>query len=73
MISGTYDNKKPISDNALKNGCRFVCGGNKMEQPQNSANGFWLKPIVVSDVKPEMRVVKENVFGHVLSIITFNL
>ncbi len=37
-------------------------------KPQTT-NGFFLGPTVIDEVKPEMRVAKEEIFGPVLSVI----
>jgi malonate-semialdehyde dehydrogenase (acetylating)/methylmalonate-semialdehyde dehydrogenase len=35
-------------------------------------NGFFLRPSVIDQVKPEMRVAKEEIFGPVLSVVRVN-
>ena len=71
ITKSQYQTALEYMEGAKENGCRLVCGGSKMEQPQNLANGFWLEPTVVTDVKPEMKIAKEEIFGPVLSIISF--
>jgi len=71
ITKAQYQTALEYMEFALKEGCRLVCGGAKMEQPQNLADGLWLEPTVLTDVKPEMAVAKEEIFGPVLSIITF--
>ncbi len=45
-------------------GAKVLCGGNR--QP---GKGFFLEPTVVTNTTPEMRVVKEEVFGPIAPII----
>lgn len=52
-------------------GCRVVCGGGRLEMPGLLAGGFWLQPTILSDVRPGMKVHDEEIFGPVLSVLTF--
>jgi acyl-CoA reductase-like NAD-dependent aldehyde dehydrogenase len=35
------------------------------------AGGLWIQPTILTDVKPGMRVHDEEIFGPVLSVVTF--
>jgi acyl-CoA reductase-like NAD-dependent aldehyde dehydrogenase len=52
-------------------GCRFLAGGKKLEFPGSLAEGFWIEPTILTDVKADMRVATEEIFGPVLSMISF--
>ncbi len=47
-------------------GARLVTGGRKMNIP-----GAFLEPTVLADVTPDMTIAQEEVFGPVLSVMTF--
>ncbi|VAW12406.1 Aldehyde dehydrogenase [hydrothermal vent metagenome] len=55
---------------ASDEGCRVISGGGKMNLP-DLTGGFWIEPTILSDVKADMRVATEEIFGPVLSIISF--
>jgi betaine-aldehyde dehydrogenase len=48
-------------------GARLVCGGSRVAGP-----GFFLRPAVFADAKPGMRIVDEEIFGPVASVIAFD-
>ena len=56
---------------ATDDGCNILSGGKKMEMTNSLAEGFWIEPTVVSNVKADMRVATEEIFGPILSIISF--
>lgn len=51
--------------------CEVIYGGGKVDMPEPYENGFWVMPTILSGVRPEMREAKEEIFGPVLSEITF--
>jgi succinate-semialdehyde dehydrogenase/glutarate-semialdehyde dehydrogenase len=53
---------------ALANGAELVCGG---QMPPAAQKGFFYPPTILRDVRPEMRVAREEVFGPVASLIEF--
>lgn len=52
-----------------KEGAKLLCGGEPATTGELS-KGFFFKPTVFGDVKPNMRIAQEEIFGPVLSIIT---
>jgi len=48
-------------------GARLVCGGERIAGP-----GFFLRPAVFADARPGMRIVDEEIFGPVASVIPFD-
>lgn len=54
----------------LEEGARLVAGGRIPEGPQFS-RGFYVEPTVFADVKPQMRIFQEEVFGPFTSITPF--
>ena len=51
-------------------GARLVCGG-KRPEGKEFANGHFVEPTIFDDVKPTMRIAREEIFGPVLSVIPF--
>ena len=54
-----------------EDGARLLSGG---ARPSGSefARGYWVRPTVFVDVKPDMRIAKEEIFGPVLSVLRWN-
>jgi betaine-aldehyde dehydrogenase len=56
---------------AIDDGARVVAGGRRPTEPHLQA-GFYYRPTVLADVTPGMRIVREEVFGPVLTIERFS-
>ena len=54
-----------------KEGAKLVCGGGRPKGAEFS-NGNFVEPTIFDDVKPSMRVAREEIFGPVLSVIPFD-
>jgi betaine-aldehyde dehydrogenase len=54
-----------------KEGARLVVGG---DQPKGDkyAEGYYVNPTIFTDVKPEMRIVQEEIFGPVVVVQKFS-
>lgn len=57
-----------ILDRAKAAGAKFACGG----KASADLDGFFIEPTIVDDVSEEMEVVKDEIFGPVLSVVTFD-
>jgi len=55
-------------EDAKAKGAKVMAGGNSLEQ---KLGGAFFEPTVLTDISPEMRVWKEEVFGPVLPIVKF--
>jgi betaine-aldehyde dehydrogenase len=55
---------------ALAEGARLAAGGRRPEEPE-LAGGFFYRPTVFADCTRQMRVVREEVFGPVLTVERF--
>jgi len=55
---------------ALEQGARLVAGGHRPAEPDLQA-GFFYRPTVLTDVRRDMRVIREEVFGPVLTVERF--
>jgi aldehyde dehydrogenase (NAD+) len=51
-------------------GARLVTGGE--EPPEGLAQGYFVRPTVFSDVRSDMTIAQEEIFGPVLSIIPYD-
>ena len=56
------------ADQALSDGARLLTGGTRIRE---ETGGFYMAPTVFDDVKPDMALAKEEVFGPVLGILSF--
>lgn len=54
-------------DQAERDGATILLDGRKKQGPNQG--GYWLGPTIIDNVKPEMSVAREEIFGPVLSII----
>ena len=61
-----YDHILGFLRSAAEEGATIAYGG-----VDNDLGGLFVKPTVITDVTPSMRVVREEVFGPVLTVMTF--
>lgn len=54
-----------------EDGARLVCGGVRPPDPE-LARGLFIEPAVFADVRPEMRIAREEIFGPVLSVFRWS-
>jgi len=52
-------------------GAKLACGGNRLTKGGH-ANGYFIEPTVFTDVKPNMRIAQEEIFGPVTAVIPTN-
>ena len=55
----------------VQEGAKLVCGGGRPKGAE-FAKGNFVEPTIFDDVKPNMRIAKEEIFGPVLSVIPFD-
>ena len=58
-------------DSARTDGARLHAGGGRSAGEQ-SPNGFYVAPTVVTDLDPAARVARDEIFGPVLSVLRFD-
>ena len=58
-----FENISEIVEDAKDNGAEILHGGDKID-----GDGFFYKPTIISKVKPNMRIAKEETFGPVAPI-----
>jgi len=55
---------------AVAEGARVVAGGRRPDEP-GLQDGFFYRPTVITDVRRDMRIIREEVFGPVLTVERF--
>ncbi|HKD55562.1 MAG TPA: aldehyde dehydrogenase [Steroidobacteraceae bacterium] len=55
-------------DSGVRDGARLALGGH---QTLKETGGFYVEATVLDAVRPEMKVAREEIFGPVLSVLTF--
>lgn len=58
-------------ESGRREGARLVCGGER-DTAGDNAKGFFVKPTIFADVKPEMKIAQEEIFGPVLAALKFH-
>ena len=53
-----------------KDGAKLVAGGNRVNV--DGSKGFFIEPTIFGDVKNDMTIAREEIFGPVLSVLTFD-
>jgi len=66
-----YDTALDYIKIAAGEGCSILAGGNKIKFSDSLADGLWIEPTILSDVKADMRVATDEIFGPILSMISF--
>lgn len=51
-----------------KGEARLLCGGERLTSP-GFEHGFYVSPAIFTDVSPDMRIAREEIFGPVIAII----
>ncbi|SHE97566.1 aldehyde dehydrogenase (NAD+) [Microbulbifer donghaiensis] len=54
----------------LEEGATLLCGG--PGKPDGHTTGYYVKPTVFSDVRNDMRIAREEIFGPVLCVIPYS-
>jgi aldehyde dehydrogenase (NAD+) len=55
----------------IDEGARLVTGGPERPEGEGLSDGYFVKPTVFSDVRNDMTIAQEEIFGPVLSIIAY--
>ncbi|MFT7577987.1 MAG: aldehyde dehydrogenase (NAD+) [Alphaproteobacteria bacterium] len=64
-----WDKIQGYIHSGIKEGATLVTGG--PDRPDGLATGYYVKPTVFADVKPDMTISQEEIFGPVLAIIGY--
>jgi aldehyde dehydrogenase (NAD+) len=65
-----YEKIQGLIQSAIDEGAKLETGGT--DRPANLNRGYYIKPTVFSGVTPDMRIAKEEVFGPVATIMTYD-
>ncbi len=70
VVSETQFNKiQGLIEQGIKEGATLVTGG--LGRPEGLNRGYYVRPTIFADVKPEMTISREEIFGPVLSILPY--
>jgi aldehyde dehydrogenase (NAD+) len=61
-----HDKILDLIESGKKEGAKLLCGGEKV-----AGNGYFIQPTVFADVKDDMRIAQEEIFGPVQQIMKF--
>jgi acyl-CoA reductase-like NAD-dependent aldehyde dehydrogenase len=64
------DRVRGYINKGVEEGAKLVVGG--AEPPADKAKGFYVQPTVFSDVRSDMTIAQEEIFGPVLSILPYD-
>lgn len=61
-----FDRIMSYIDDGKKNGGKALIGGNRLGD-----KGYFIEPTIFTDVKPDAKIVKEEIFGPVVVVTKF--
>ncbi|WP_064094256.1 aldehyde dehydrogenase [Rossellomorea aquimaris] len=61
------DTVTKMVNTAVENGAKILTGG----KPVDAGKGFYYEPTILVDVKQDMEIIQEEIFGPVLPIMTY--
>src|SRR5262249_58530569 len=61
-----YDRVMGFIDAGKKEGAKMLCGGKRVGD-----KGYFIEPTIFTDVKDDMKIAKEEIFGPVMNILKF--
>jgi aldehyde dehydrogenase (NAD+) len=64
-----FDRVQELIQSGIDEGATLVAGG--PGRPAELNRGYFVRPTVFADVEPHMRIAREEIFGPVLSIMTY--
>ncbi|MDV7270994.1 aldehyde dehydrogenase family protein [Thioclava sp. A2] len=65
-----YDKIQGLIEAGISEGARLLAGG--PGRPEGLNRGYYVRPTVFADCTPDMTVIREEIFGPVLSIMPFD-
>ena len=64
-----YDKIQRLIETGIKEGAELLTGG--LGRPEGLNRGYYVRPTVFGQVKPEMTIAREEIFGPVLAILPY--
>ena len=55
-------------ESGKKEGAKVACGGGKVNGEEKIKGGYFIEPTIFTDVKSDMRISREEIFGPVMSV-----
>jgi aldehyde dehydrogenase (NAD+) len=65
-----FDRVQRLIESGVSEGATLVCGG--PGRPSEFNRGYYVRPTIFADVTPDMTIAREEIFGPVLSMITYD-
>ncbi|CAL1262439.1 unnamed protein product [Larinioides sclopetarius] len=67
-----YDRIKQYLKIAKEEGATFLCGSENLNLPDNSRKGYFIGPVVLTDLPDDSRCMQEEIFGPVTCLTPFD-
>ncbi len=61
-----FDKVMDYIESGRQQGAKMLCGGDRV-----GSHGYFIRPTVFADVKDDMKIAREEIFGPVMSILKF--
>lgn len=65
-----FDKVLSMIEAGIREGATLICGGSG--RPAGVNRGYFVRPTVFADVTPDMTIAREEIFGPVLSMMTYD-
>ncbi|WP_138445475.1 aldehyde dehydrogenase family protein [Sinomonas susongensis] len=69
VSAAQFKSIKDLIQTGINEGARLVTGG--LERPEGLDQGYFIQPTVFTGVTPEMTIAREEIFGPVLSVLSY--
>ena len=70
VSKGQFERVQALIRQGVQEGARLICGG--PGRPADFDRGYYTRPTIFTDVTPQMRIAREEIFGPVLSIMVYD-
>jgi aldehyde dehydrogenase (NAD+) len=64
-----FDKVQAMIGVGIAEGAKLLCGG--LDRPEGLSRGYFVRPTIFSEVRPDMRIAQEEIFGPVLCLIPY--
>lgn len=64
-----FDKVQAMIGIGIAEGAKLLCGG--QDRPEGLSRGYFARPTIFSEVRPDMRIAQEEIFGPVLCLIPY--
>ncbi len=66
-----YERAHELLQTGTEEGARLLAGGSSAAPAPALSGGLWMEPAILTDVRSDMRVAQEEIFGPVLTVTRF--